>query len=142
MKTIVIKKSEIENKWYLIDAKDQILGRISSKVASILQGKHKADFSTNMDTGDNVVLINAGEVKLSGKKENDKTYFRPSSYPGNQKVISFSKAKEKDPTFPVYHAIKGMLPKNSRGRQLIKKLHVYKDGTHPHQAQKPETISV
>ena len=142
MKTINVKKDEIKRKWYLIDAKDQVLGRISSKVAIILQGKNKPDFSTNLDTGDYVVLINAKEIKLTGAKPENKTYYRPSAYPGRGKTISYGHIRLKDPTFPVAHAIKGMLPKNARGRQIFKKLHVYADDNHPHQAQKPELITV
>jgi large subunit ribosomal protein L13 len=142
MKTITISKKRISRKWYLIDAKDQILGRISSKVAALLQGKHKPEFSTNLDTGDYVVLINAAGIKLSGLKSEEKSYFRHSTYPGGGKRISYKQAIGKNPTYPLYHAIKGMLPKNSRGRQMIRKLHIYADDNHPHKAQKPELISV
>jgi large subunit ribosomal protein L13 len=142
MKTITIKKDEIKKKWFLIDAKDQILGRISSKVANILQGKNKPSYSTNLDTGDYIILINAKDVKLTGAKPDKKAYFTHSTYPGSGKKINFDRARDKDPTFPLTHAIKGMLPKNARGREMFRKLRIYADDNHPHKAQKPEPISV
>jgi len=142
MKTHITKQSEIDRKWYLIDANEQTLGRLSSKVAVLLIGKHKASYATNLDVGDNVILINAKSIKLSGNKAEDKSYFHASSYPGNSKSLSFKQAFEKDPTYPLVHAVKGMLPKNSRGRQMIKKLFVYADENHPHSAQKPEPLEV
>ncbi|MFC1585096.1 50S ribosomal protein L13 [Fibrobacterota bacterium] len=138
----MLKKNDINRKWYLIDAKDQILGRISSKVAIILQGKHKPNFSTNLDNGDNVVLINAKDIKLTGNKAEDKSYFSHSTYPGGGKTVAFKQAINKSPAFPLIHSIKGMLPKNARGRHILKKLHVYADGDHPHKAQKPEPVSI
>lgn len=142
MKTATISKKDIKRKWYLIDLKGKVLGRAASSAAIILQGKQKPDFSRNLDTGDYVILINAKEIKLSGNKSEYKTYFSHSTYPGGAKVLDFNRAMEKDPTFPIIHSIRGMLPKNTRGRQMIKKLHVYADENHPHQAQKPEVIKL
>ncbi len=142
MKTIIITKSDIDQKWYLIDAKDQILGRLASRVASILLGKNKPAYTPNMDNGDNIVLVNSDKVKLSGNKAEQKTYFSHSTYPGGSKTLTLQQIMAKDPTFVVKHAVKGMLPKNSRGRQMFKKLFVYSDEAHPHQAQQPQVLSV
>ena len=136
------KKKDIHRKWYLIDVKDKVLGRISSKIAGILQGKHKPAFSTSLDTGDYVILINAKDIKLTGEKSENKLYFSHSAYPGSGKTINFAQAQKKDPAFPLIHAIRGMLPKTALGRQMIKKLHIYAGSSHPHKAQKPETISI
>ncbi len=142
MKTTFIKKKDISRKWFLVDAAGQPMGRLASKVATILQGKHKPDFSTNLDTGDCVICINAKDIALSGKKSEELSYFRHSTRPGSDKVTSFEDMMEKDPAYPLYHSIKGMLPKNTRGRQLVKKLFVYADAEHPHAAQKPESITL
>ena len=125
----------------MFDAKDKILGRVASEIARRLMGKHKPNYSNNHDTGDHVIVINAESVKLTGNKELQKTYYRASSYPGGGKTISFQKAKDKDGTFPVTQAVRGMLPKNSRGRAIFKKLHVYAGSEHNQQAQKPELVS-
>lgn len=139
--TRFIKTEDAGRKWYLVDARDQVLGRLASGIARVIRGKHKAIFTPNMDTGDFVVVINADKVKLTGKREMLKQYTRHSGYPGGQKVTSFQQMMEKKPEFIVQNAVKGMLPKNRLGRQLIKKLKVYKGEEHPHQAQKPELLS-
>jgi large subunit ribosomal protein L13 len=138
--TRFIRTEDADHKWYLVDAKDQVLGRMASEIARIIRGKNKAIFTPNMDTGDFVVIINAEKVKLTGKRENLKTYIRHSGYPGGQKVTTFQEMMDKKPEFVIQNAVKGMLPKNRIGRKLIKKLKVYAGEEHPHQAQKPEKL--
>ncbi len=139
--TRFIKPEDANRKWYVIDAKDQVLGRLAANVAKVIRGKHKPVFTPNMDTGDFVIVVNAGKVKMTGKRESLKTYFSYSGYPGGGKVKSFAEAMEKKPEFVVWHAVKGMLPKTKLGRKLIKKLKVYPGESHPHTAQKPEALS-
>ena len=139
--TRFIRTEDADRKWYLVDAKDQVLGRLATEVARIIRGKHKAIFTPNMDTGDFVIVINADKVRVTGKRENLKEYIRHSGYPGGQKTTSFQNMMQKKPEFVIHKAVKGMLPKNRLGRQLIKKLKVYAGDKHPHQAQKPETLS-
>jgi len=139
--TKFIKSEDADKKWYLVDAKDQVLGRLASEVAKIIRGKNKPTFTPNMDTGDFVVVINADKVKLTGKRPELKQYIRHSGYPGGQKITSVREVKLSKPEFLVENAVKGMLPKNRLGRKLIKKLKVYTGESHPHSAQKPEPIS-
>jgi large subunit ribosomal protein L13 len=127
-------------KWWVVDAKDQPLGRLASRVAQILRGKHKPNFTPHVDTGDFVVVVNASQVKVTGKKASDKKYYTHSGYPGAIRSESFRHLIVRHPNRPIEIAVKGMLPKNVLGRQMIGKLHVYGDGSHPHQAQKPETL--
>jgi large subunit ribosomal protein L13 len=140
--TRFISTGGADRKWYVVDAKDQVLGRLASKVAMIIRGKNKPTFSPNADTGDFVVIVNAEKVKMTGKRELLKTYAHHSGYPGGLKVKSFEELMAKKPEFVLENAVRGMLPKNRLGRQLIKKLKVYSGESHPHQAQKPETISL
>ncbi|MCL5031322.1 MAG: 50S ribosomal protein L13 [Bacteroidetes bacterium] len=133
---------EVDKKWYIVDAKDQVLGRLATKVARIIRGKNKAIFTPNADTGDFVVIINASQIKLTGKRELLKDYYHYSGYPGGLKIRSFEELIAKKPEFVIESAVKGMLPKNRLGRKLIKKLKVYAGDTHPHKAQKPELISL
>ncbi len=140
--TKFIKTEDADRKWYLVDAKDQVLGRLASGVARVIRGKHKPIFTPNTDTGDFVVIVNADKVKVTGKREMLKDYKWHSGYPGGQKVTAFQDMMTKNPTFAVENAVKGMLPKNRLGRQLIKKLKVYAGENHPHQAQKPEVLSI
>ncbi len=142
MKTFSLKKGNIKQDWWILDAKDKILGRLASKAASILRGKHKPDFTPHLDNGDFVIIINADKVKLTGKKEEQKLYRKHSGYIGGLKEVPFKKRKEKDPEGIVIDAVYGMLPKNRLGRQMIKKLKVYCDENHPHQAQKPKKLEV
>lgn len=142
MKTQIVNDSNIDRKWLLIDAEGQTLGRLSTKIAELLRGKHKASFSPSVDVGDNVVVVNAEKVVLSGNKANTKEYFSHSTHPGGGKFMSFAHALEKDGAIPVQYAVKGMLPKNSLGRKMIKKLHVYAGSEHPHEAQAPEVVSL
>lgn len=139
--TKFIRTEDADRKWYLVDAKDQILGRLASQVARIIRGKNKAIFTPNMDTGDFVVVVNADKVKVTGKRETLKQYIRHSGYPGGQKITNIQDMLVKKPEFVVENAVKGMLPKNRLGKKLIKKLKVYAGENHPHSAQKPEPIS-
>lgn len=141
-KTYSAKPSDIDKKWLLVDATDQPLGRLASAVASHLRGKHKPEFTPHMDTGDNVIVINAEKVVLTGKKWQQKEYFRHTGYPGGERVETAEEKLEKDPTFLVSNAVKGMLPKNRLGRKLLTNLRVYAGATHPHTAQKPEKIDL
>ena len=142
MKTRSIKQSEISKKWWLVDAQGQTLGRFSSKIAQILRGKHKVDFTPHMDMGDFVIVINAEKVKLSGSKENDKVYFRHTGYPGGVKETKYSEMIQKFPERIVENAIKGMLPHNRLGRKILLNLKVYKGQEHPHLAQQPKPLKI
>ena len=141
-KTYSAKPSDIEKKWVLIDAEDQPLGRVSTVIASILRGKTKPTFTPHMDTGDNVIVINAEKVKLSGSKMTDKMYFRHTFYPGGERFTSAADMLAKDPTSLVKTAVKGMLPKNKLGRQLLTNLRVYAGHVHNQAAQNPEIIEL
>ncbi len=140
--TKFISSEDAGKKWFVIDAKDQVLGRLASKVAVIIRGKNKAIFTPNSDTGDFVIIINAEQVKVTGKRGLLKTYAHHSMYPGGLKIKTFSEVMAKKPEFIIENAVKGMLPKNRLGNKLIKKLKVYKGNEHPHQAQKPEQLSL
>jgi len=140
--TRFIKTEDADRKWHVIDANDLVLGRLAAKVATIIRGKHKPIFTPNMDTGDFVIVINAEKVKLTGKREQMKTYFTHSMYPGGVKVKTFAELRAKKPEYIIMQAVKGMLPKKRLGRQLIKKLKVYAGSEHPHSAQKPEVLSL
>ena len=129
-------------KWWVVDAKDLPLGRLASRVAQVLSGKHKTSYTPHVDTGDFVVVVNAAQVKVTGNKATDKNYYTHSGYPGAIKKESFRHLLVKHPGRPIELAVKGMLPKNVLGRQMIGKLKVYGDGAHPHQAQKPEPLKV
>jgi large subunit ribosomal protein L13 len=142
MKTRSIKQSEINKKWWLVDAQGQTLGRFSSKIAQILRGKHKVDFTPNMDMGDFVIVINAEKVKLTGTKENDKVYFRHTGYPGGVKETKYSEMLQKFPERIVENAVKGMLPHNRLGRKILLNLKVYKGQEHPHLAQQPKPLKI
>ena len=142
MKTAVVNEKNIKRKWFVIDASDVILGRLASKVAVILSGKRKPAYSPNQDHGDNVIIINSDTVRLSGNKADKKQYFRHSRYPGGGKFRSFKEQMALDSTKVIQDAVHGMLPKNTLGRKIISKLHVYKGDSHPHAAQKPEPLSL
>ncbi|MBU2009740.1 MAG: 50S ribosomal protein L13 [Chloroflexi bacterium] len=135
MKTYSTKISDIERKWYVVDAKDQTLGRLATRIAMLLKGKGKAIYTPSLDTGDYVVVINTGQVRVTGKKGHDKLYRRHSGYPGGFKEFSFDEMMAKDPTEVMRHAVKGMLPKNSLGKAMLRKLKLYAGPDHPHQAQ-------
>ncbi len=135
-------KNHIEKDWFLVDAENKILGRLASKIASILKGKTKPIFSPYLDTGDFVVVINAQKIKLTGKKLKDKIYYHYSGYPGGMKSITPKDLLQKKPEEVIRKAVWGMLPKNSLGRQMLTKLKVYPGKEHPHQAQQPQTIEL
>jgi len=142
MKTFVAKEQDVTKKWYLVDAKDKVLGRIATEIAVHLRGKHKPIFTPHADTGDFVVVINAEKVMLTGRKWDNKMYYRHSGYIGGLKQISAKKLLEKRPEDILHFAVKGMLPKNSLGRRQLKKLKVYAGPDHPHQAQQPENLEI
>ena len=141
-KTFSAKPSTIDKQWVVVDAEGQVLGRLASKVASILRGKTKPTFTPHMDTGDNVIIINADKIRLTGKKMTDKQYFRHTGYPGGVKLTTPEELLEKHPTRVVTMAVKGMLPKNSLGRDLLRNLRVYAGPVHPHTAQQPEKVTL
>lgn len=141
MKTTFATNETVERKWYLIDATDQILGRLASQIAQCLRGKNKPYFTPHVDTGDYVIVINAAQIKVTGKKTEDKIYYRHSGYPGGIKQRTFTELKAKKPTEIIEKAVKGMLPKNILGRAMLRKLKVYSGPTHPHTAQIPEKIN-
>ena len=142
MKTYYAKPLEVEREWVLIDATDQVLGRVASVAAQILKGKHKPQYTPHVDTGDFVVVINADKIKVTGAKAADKVYYRHSGYVGGLKSETFAEAMEKHPERVIEHAVKGMLPKNTLGRAMGKKLKVYAGPEHPHAAQKPREIKI
>ena len=137
MKTYSAKPLEVERKWYLLDAEGQTLGRLAVLAANLLRGKHKPQYTPNVDTGDFVIIINADKITVSGKKETDKIYYHHTGYPGGLKSASFKELMEKDPTKAIEKAIKGMLPHNTLGQEQFNKLKVYAGSEHPHAAQKP-----
>jgi len=140
MKTSTIKKSEIQHDWWIADAEDKVLGRFASQVAQLLRGKHKPHFTPHMDMGDCVVVINAEKIRISGAKEELKEYFKHSGYPGGAKKISYKHLKSTYPERVIFNAVKGMLPHNRLGRQILSHLRVYSGSEHPHTAQQPKTV--
>lgn len=142
MKTYTPKATEIERAWWVVDAEGKVLGRLASEIARILRGKHKPMYTPHLDTGDHVVVINAEKIRLTGKKEKQKTYFRHSGYMGGEKHIPFEEMRAKHPERVIELAVKGMLPKNNLGRLMLKKLKVYAGSEHPHEAQQPETLEI
>lgn len=142
VKTYQAKPLEVEREWVLIDATDQVLGRVAVKAATILKGKHKPTYTPHVDTGDFVIIINADKIRVTGTKATSKEYWRHSGYPGGLKCETFAEAMEKHPTRVMEHAVKGMLPKNTLGRAMGKKLKVYAGPEHPHMAQKPREIKM
>ena len=142
METTSIRAEEITRDWYLIDADNQILGRLASRVAQLLRGKNKPYFTPHMDMGDFVVIINAEKVKVTGNKEADKTYFRHSGYPGGITEVNLKKVRQQHPEKIITNAVKGMLPHNRLGRKLLKHLKIYATEVHPHTAQQPQAITL
>jgi large subunit ribosomal protein L13 len=142
MKTFAVKAGEIRRDWFVLDAEDQVLGRVASQVAHMLKGKHKPIYSTHLDTGDHVVVVNVDKIRLTGKKPEKKQYFSHTMYPGGVKWTSFREMNEKHPERVLYLAVRGMLPKNSLGRAMIKKLKIYAGPKHPHTAQAPKVLSL
>ena len=137
MKTYSAKPLEVERKWHLIDAEGQHLGRLAVVIANLLRGKHKPQYTPNVDTGDFVIVINADKIKVTGAKETDKIYYHHTGYPGGLRQASFKQLMEKDARMPIEKAVKGMLPHNTLGDEQFQKLKVYAGAEHPHAAQKP-----
>jgi len=142
VKTHAVKAGEIERRWYVVNAEGKILGRLATRVATILRGKHKPTFSTHLDCGDHVIIINAKKIRVTGKKLDTKMYYRYSGYRGGLKSIVLRKQLEKHPDRVLIHAIRGMLPKNRLGRAMIKKLKVYPGDKHPHVGQQPQPLEL
>ncbi len=141
-KTYSAKAGEVERRWYVVDAENQVVGRLASRIATILRGKHKPSFTPHVDTGDFVVVINADKVRFTGNKEAAKQYFSHSGYPGGVRLRTPAEMRTKKPTFIVQNAVRGMLPKGPLGRQMFRKLKVYAGPTHPHEAQQPEPLEL
>lgn len=142
MKTFSAKAHEVKRDWYIIDASDKILGRVATEIARRLRGKHKAEFTPHVDTGDYIVVINAEKITVTGRKFKEKMYYRHSGFPGGIKSISFDKLQEKNPIRIIELAVKGMLPKNVLGREMYRKLKVYAGSDHPHTAQQPKKLEI
>ena len=142
MKSFMASPATIERKWYVIDAQGQTLGRLSSEIAKILRGKNKPTYTPFIDTGDNVIVVNAEKIKVTGKKMDQKIYYKHSDYPGGMRETTLKEMLDKKPTDVITLAVKGMLPKGPLGRSMIEKLHVYAGAEHPHAAQKPEALEI
>lgn len=142
MKTYMANAQNVTRKWYVVDAEGKVLGRLASQVAVVLRGKNKPEYTPHVDCGDHVIILNADKVVLTGKKLDQKVFRRHSGYPGGLKETVYRQMMEKKADVAVYEAIRGMLPKNSLGRDMIKKLRVYKGSEHDHQAQQPEVLDI
>lgn len=142
MKTFSAKTHEVKRDWYVVDASNQVLGRLATEVARRLRGKHKAEYTPHIDTGDYIVVTNAAQIKVTGRKFKNKMYYRHSGFPGGIKQTSFEKMMQKNPIAVIEIAIKGMLPKNSLGRDMYRKLKVYAGSEHPHTAQQPLSLVI
>jgi len=142
MKTYFATNETSERKWYVVDASGKVLGRLATQIARYLRGKHKPEFTPHADAGDYIVVINADQIKVTGKKAKEKIYYTHSGYPGGLKETVYEKKQAKDPTSIIEHAVKGMLPKNPLGRAMFRKLKVYTGSEHPHVAQNPETVNL
>ncbi|HJO33611.1 MAG: 50S ribosomal protein L13 [Anaerolineales bacterium] len=139
-KTYVTKAGDIEREWIVLDASGQTLGRLATRIATLLRGKHKPLYAPNLDTGDFVVVVNSGRIAVTGNRLDDKLYRRHTGYPGGLKEITLGRMLEKHPERVIWFAVKGMLPKNKLGRQMLKKLKIYAGAEHPHAAQQPRTL--
>ena len=142
MKTISMRAEDVQRSWYVIDANNQTLGRLATEVARRLRGKHKAEYTPHVDTGDYIVVINADKVRVTGNKTTDKMYYRHSGYPGGIKSVSFQKLRDTHPDRIIEKAVKGMMPRNPLGRAMLRKLKVYAGSEHPHSAQQPEPLEI
>ena len=142
MKSFIAKKETVQQDWYVIDAQDKVLGRLAAEIAYRLRGKHKPVYTPHVDTGDFIVVVNAEKVRLTGNKLADKKYYRYTGYPGGLREQTAGELLKKKPTQILEFAVKGMLPKNSLGRAMFKKLKVYTGASHPHEAQKPQTLEL
>ncbi len=141
-KTVSANKATVNKEWVLVDAEGAVLGRLATLVASMLRGKHKTNFTPHVDCGDNVIVINAEKVELTGEKWSGKEYVRHTGYPGGQRFITAEKMLQKNPIGLVEHAVKGMLPKNRLGSELFRNMHVYAGASHPHEAQNPRKVEL
>ena len=139
-KTYSASAHDVKRKWYVVDATDKVLGRLATRIATVLRGKHKPDFTPHVDTGDFVIVLNAGKVALTGQKTDQKYYKWHTGYPGGYRTRTYKQMIEKHPERVIEHAVKGMLPKNKLGRQMFKKLKVYVGSEHPHSAQNPTEL--
>ncbi|NDJ77014.1 MAG: 50S ribosomal protein L13 [Chloroflexi bacterium] len=142
MKTYTPKPEDIEREWFVVDAKDKTLGRLATQIATILRGKHKPIFSPHVDVGDFVIVLNCDQIRVTGRKLDQKKYYRHSGYPGGLTTITLRQQLEKHPERVLHAAVRGMLPKNKLGRKMIKKLKLYTTDTHPHEAQKPKVLDI
>jgi len=142
VKTHVVKEGDITREWFVVDASGKTLGRLASKIAQILRGKHKVIYSPHLDVGDYVIVVNADKIAVTGRKMDQKMYYRHTGYPGGLKEINLRDQMQRHPTFAVKAAIKGMLPKNPLGRRMLRKLKVYSGSEHPHQAQQPKVLEL
>jgi large subunit ribosomal protein L13 len=142
MKTYMAKPNEVERKWFVVDAEGKTLGRLSSEIAKILRGKHKPEFTPHVDTGDFVIVINAEKIEVTGKKLDNEFYRYHTGHPGGLKEISYRRMRDEKPEMFIHNAVKGMLPKNRLGSQIVKKLKVYAGPNHDHDAQKPESLEL
>jgi len=142
MKTYFATNENSDHKWYRVDASGQVLGRLASQIAKYLRGKHKPEYTPHTDTGDYVIVVNASQIKVTGKKRQEKMYYRHSGYPGGLKEMTFDELQTKDSTRIIKIAVKGMLPKNPLGRDMLRKLKIYADSEHPHEAQQPIDINL
>lgn len=140
MNTIFVNQKNITRRWYLIDAEDKPLGRVAVQAANLLRGKHKPEFAPHQEVGDYVIIVNAEKARLTGNKSTRKLYYRHSGYPGGLRTETYEKTVVRKPTYPMEHAIRGMLPKNRLGRKLFKNVKVYAGPNHPHAAQQPEKL--
>lgn len=142
MNTFSAKAHEVKRDWYIVDASEKVLGRLATEIARRLRGKHKAEYTQHVDTGDYIVVTNAEKVVVTGRKFKEKMYYHHSGFPGGIKSISFDKLQQKDPVKIIEKAVKGMLPKNPLGREMYRKLKVYAGNEHPHTAQQPKTLEI
>lgn len=142
MKTVTMTQNDVPRKWYIVDAKGKTLGRLATEVARRLRGKHKPEYTPNIDLGDYVIVINAAGIEVTGNKAEDKLYYHHTGYPGGMKTTNFAKLKAKKPTFIIEKAVKGMLPKGPLGREMFRKLKVYSGAEHKHDAQQPEVLEI
>ena len=140
--TYTAKPGAVESAWYVVDAENLVVGRLAARIATVLRGKHKPEYTPHVDVGDHVVVINADKVRFTGSKETEKHYFRHSGYPGGIRSRTPKEVRELKPEFIIENAVKGMLPRTKLGRQMIKKLNVYAGAEHPHAAQQPETLDI
>ncbi|MFT5611502.1 MAG: large subunit ribosomal protein L13 [Polaribacter sp.] len=142
MKTFSAKPAEVTREWFVIDATDKVLGRVATEIAHRLRGKHKAEFTPHVDTGDHIVVINAEKIAVTGNKEEGKIYYHHTGFPGGLKDVNVRQLRERAPTRIIENAVRGMLPKNSLGRAMFKKLHIYAGPEHKHQAQEPKPLEL